>query len=204
MKNLPIKLDTFGFVKRETCNGITVKYKCGRDFLYYVLTYYFPSKFNKNFNNPEQIDKSGFFGLHISVSFAWTMLQFIRMPKFLMKNGLALNINKRKVTSYFNFIKAMIFSRISYDKAVELIEKNVNNGNAVGLDLALRFQGLEDHIMFVYGYDENNFYVFDTNKIPKLQYEKITDDERFIMRVSKGTVRKRWKLFSRVWELNKV
>ncbi len=204
MKNLPIDIDTFGFVQRESHNGVTVKYKCGRDFLYYALSYYFPSKFNRSFNNPEQIDKKGTFGFSVSTSFAWTMLQFIRMPKFLMENKLALSINQKKVSNYLGFIKAMIFSRISYDKAVRLIEKKVNEGNVVGLDLALRFQGLEDHILFVYGYDEKDFYVFDTNKIPKLEYEKITEDERFIMKVSRDTVKKRWKMFSRVWEVSKL
>ena len=204
MKKLPINLDTFGFVQRETHNGVTVKYKCGRDFLYYALSYYFPTKFNINVNNPEQIDKKGVFGLSVSSLFAWTMLQFIRMPKFLMENKIVLNINQKKVSNYFDFIKAMIFSRMSYDNAVRLIEKNVDEGNAVGLDLALRFQGLEDHIMFVYGYDEDNLYVFDTNKIPVLEYEKMTSDEKFIMKLPRNVIKSRWKKFSRVWEIFKL
>lgn len=204
MKNLPINLDTFGFVKREACNGVTVKYKCGRDFLYYALSYYFPSKFNKNVNSPEQIDKKRIFGFPVPTLFAWTMLQFIRIPKFLMENKLVLSLNQRKVYNYFDFIKAMMFSRISYDKAIMLIEKNIDNGSAVGLDLALRFEGLEDHVLFVYSYDENDFYVFDTNKVPRLEYEKITEDGRFIMRISRDTVKKRWKMFSRVWEVSKL
>lgn len=121
-----------------------------------------------------------------------------------MENKLVLSLNQRKVYNYFDFIKAMMFSRISYDKAIMLIEKNIDNGSAVGLDLALRFEGLEDHVLFVYSYDENDFYVFDTNKVPRLEYEKITEDGRFIMRISRDTVKKRWKMFSRVWEVSKL
>lgn len=204
MKHLPINLDTFGFVQRESNNGVTVKYKCGRDFLYYALSYYFPSKFNKNINNPEEIDKKSIFGIYVPASFAWTMFQFIRMPKFLTENKISLAINQKKITNYYSFINEMLFSRISHDKAVELIEKNIDNENAVGLDLALRFKGLEDHIMFVYGYDKDNFYIFDTNKVPRLEYEKITDDERFVMKLPRSIVKSRWKTFSRVWEVSRL
>lgn len=204
MKNLLINLDTFGFVQREKHNGVIVKYKCGRDFLYYALSYYFPSKFNREVNSPQQIDQQKVFGFRVPTAFAWTMFQFIKMPKFLRENDLALCINKKKISTYFGFIRAMLFSRISIEEAMSLIEHNINHGTAVGLDLALRFQGLEDHIMFVYGYDEDNLYVFDTNKIPVLEYEKITDDEKFIMKLPRRIIKSRWKKFSRVWEVHKL
>ena len=51
-----------------------------------------------------------------------------------------------------------------------------------------------------------NFYVFDTQKVKKLEYEKITskDDERFIMKLSKDIIRKRWTRFGRVWTIAPV
>jgi hypothetical protein len=204
MINLPININTFGFVHREKCNGVSVRYKCGRDFLYYALNYYIPSKFNQDINNPKQIEKERLFGLPISPPFAWAMLQFIKIPKLLKKYSLDLKINKRKIGSFWSFIVAMILSRISHDNAINIIEQNINDGLAVGLDIALRFHGLEDHIMFVYGYDTDNFYVFDTNKIPKLEYEKITDDDKFIMKLPRSVVRVRWKKFSRVWEVGRI
>lgn len=204
MTNLPINLNTFGFVEREKINGISVKYKCGRDFIYYALNYYIPSEFNQTTNNPEQIDKKNIFGFPVSTMFAWTMLQFVKMPRLLKNHSLTLSINKIDIENYFDFIRAMIFSRIKHDDAIKMIEHNINCGNAVGIDIALRFQGLEDHIMFVYGYDDDNFYVFDTNKIPKLEYEKITDDEKFIMKLPRKIVKERWKKFSRVWVVQKL
>jgi hypothetical protein len=203
MKNLPINLNTFGFVQREKLGNVTIKYKCGRDFVYYALNYYFPSEFNQNVNNPKQIDRENIFGLSVPTAFSWSMLQFVKMPRLLNKYLLILRINKRKVDSFWNFIVAMIFSRISHDKAINLIENSIDRGNVVGVDIALRFQGLEDHIMFVYGYDEDNLYVFDTNKIPVLEYEKITDDEKFIMKLPRRVIKERWKKFSRVWEISK-
>ncbi len=203
MKNLPINLNTFGFVQREKLGNVTIKYKCGRDFVYYALNYYFSSEFNQNVNNPKQIDRENIFGLSVPTAFSWSMLQFVKMPRLLNKYLLILRINKRKVDSFWNFIVAMIFSRISHDKAINLIENSIDRGNVVGVDIALRFQGLEDHIMFVYGYDEDNLYVFDTNKIPVLEYEKITDDEKFIMKLPRRVIKERWKKFSRVWEISK-
>jgi len=42
--SLPTNLDKFGFVEREKKNGKLVKNRCGRDFLYYTLHYYFPQR----------------------------------------------------------------------------------------------------------------------------------------------------------------
>ena len=84
---------------------------------------------------------------------------------------------------------------------MKLVENEIKKGEVVGLDIAMFFGGLLDHILFVYGYDKSYFYVFDTRKVPLIQYEKITNDERFIMRISIDEVKKRWKRFSRVWEV---
>ncbi len=74
MEHLPLDIKNFGFVQREICNGITVKYKCGRDFLYYALHFLLPSKFNPETNNPQEIDRNHFFGLTVPVWLAWTQL----------------------------------------------------------------------------------------------------------------------------------
>ena len=79
MTYLLININTFGFVHREKCKGVSVKYKCGRDFLYYALNYYVPSEFNQHINNPEQIEKKRLFGFSVPATLAWTMLPFILM-----------------------------------------------------------------------------------------------------------------------------
>jgi len=46
MKTLPLSLEKIGFVQREKKkDGSTVIYRCGRDFFYYALHFYFPEKF---------------------------------------------------------------------------------------------------------------------------------------------------------------
>ncbi len=204
MSYLPINLDTFGFVIREKRNGLSVKYKCGRDFLYYALHYYFPKKFNQGCNNPVEIETKRLFGSPVPAYFSWTQIQFYKLPRFLKENSLTLKINKQMIESFSDFVRAILFSRISHDEAVDIIERGVSKGNVVGVDIALRFEGLEDHVLFVYGFDEKDFYVFDTHKVPLLKYEKITDDDRYVMRLSRDEVRKRWKIFSRVWEVNLI
>lgn len=203
MTNLPINLETFGFVQREKHDGITVRNKCGRDFLYYALHYLLPEKFNPNLNNPVQIDSSNLFGINfkgrLSILFAWTQLQFYKMPIFLKSLGIHLEINKVKISSFWKLVQALLFSRINYIEAIKLIQNNVDDGKVTGVDLALKYGGLLDHIMFVYGYDEENLYIFDTNKIPNLEYVKMTEDDRFYMRLSKAVIKQRWKRWSRVW-----
>ena len=204
MFHLPLDIEKFGFVQREICNGLTVKYKCGRDFLYYALHYLLPSQFNPQLNNPQEIDKNRYFGLTVPVWLAWTQLQFYKMPAFLKRHSLELRINSIRITNSLKFVYAMLFSKITYENAMQKIEDDVTNGLASGVDLALRWQGLEDHVLFVYGYDEENLYVFDTNKVTGLEYEKLTGDNRFYMKLPKSVIKKRWKTFSRVWEVRKT
>ena len=45
MKTLFIDLPTFPFYTRERNLGKAVKNRCGRDFLYHALAYYFPEQF---------------------------------------------------------------------------------------------------------------------------------------------------------------
>lgn len=205
MINLPIDLNSFGFVQREKNNGSIVKNKCGRDFLYYVLHYLLPTRFNANFNNPEQIESRRLFGFSVPPSyFSWTQLQFYNLPVFLKENNLILKINKRVIYSFLDFISAILFSRISYNEAINIIETNIKNGKVIGIDIGLKFYGLMDHVMFVYGFDEEYLYVFDTHKVPYLEYEKTTNDARYIMKLSRIEAKKRWTRFGRVWEIINV
>jgi hypothetical protein len=203
MINLPIDLDKFGFVEREKMNGVFVKYKCGRDFIYYALHFFLPSVFNAQSNNPTEIDKGGLFGVSLPFWGAWTQLQFLTTPALLRKYDLQLRINKRDINTFFDFVSAILFSKMEYSKAVSLMEQSVSSGHVVGMDIALRFSGLEDHVMFVYGYDEMYWYVFDTHEVKGLGYEKMTNDTRYLMKISRDEVQSRWRRFSRVWEVSK-
>jgi hypothetical protein len=201
--HLPIDINAFGFVEREIVNNVTIKYKCGRDFFYYALNYFMPKEFNKNQNFPTEIENKKLFGLSVPTMFAWTMLQFYKVPKLFKEYSLRLSINNKKINTFFDFVSAMIFSRISFNDAIQAVKQNISEGNVVGVDIALRLQGLEDHIMFVYGYNDNELYVFDTNKIPKLEYDRLTNDDRFIMKLPIDIIKKRWKMFSRIWIIAK-
>ena len=159
MIHLPINLETFGFVQREKNNGVTVIYKCQRDFLYYALHYFFPALFNQENNNPKQIEEKGLFGLPVPYLLAWTNFQVYKVPSILKKYSLHLFINKREIRSYIGLVFSLLFSRISYEEAIEIVEKDIQEHNVVAIDIAFKFQGLEDHILFVYGYDEYNLHL---------------------------------------------
>ncbi len=205
MIHLPINLDTFGFVQREKNKGISVRNKCGRDFLYYALHYYAPQQFNQNINNPEQIDSKKLFGVNFkgaySALFAWTQIQFFKLPMFLKSLGFRLEVNKLKVNNFFKLVYVLLFSRMKYEDGIKMIESRVDTGKVSGVDIALKFGGLLDHVMFVYGYDEENLYVFDTHQLSMLEYEKLTPDNRFYMKLPKVIIQKRWKRWSRVWSI---
>lgn len=204
MNHLPLNLEKFGFVEREKRNDQTVRNKCGRDFLYYSLHHLAPSRFNPKLNDPVEIDRKKLFGIPVPTWLAWTQVQFMKVPALLKQNNLELRINNIMVRSFLGFIYAILFSEISYEDAIRKIEGNVNKGMVSGVDLALGWQGLVDHVLFVHGYDEENLYVFDTHQIPKLEYEKLTSDYRYYMRLPKVIVKNRWKRFSRVWEVRRV
>lgn len=205
MIHLPLFIDTFGFVEREKCHGEFVKYKCGRDFLYYTFHFFLPDLFNQYLNNPEEIDRKRLFGMPMFAMCAWTQLQFCSVPKVLKQYGLHLRINKKGINTFFDFFTAILFSKIQYTEAVSLMEKSIASGVVVGMDIAMRFAGLEDHVVFVYGYDSEYWYVFDTHVVDGLGYEKMMDGKRYYMRISRDEVRRRWKRFSRVWEVsNKI
>ena len=205
MKTLQIDLDTFDFVEREYVKGKIVRNKCGRDFLYYALHYYFPLKFNKNTNCPIEIDKNRIFGFPVHAVFAWSMIQFYKVPVLCKELNLDLSINRKKIRNFFDFIIAIISpnGRSAEDAIIE-VEKGIDEGSVVGIDIAYGLFGLVDHVMFIYGYDEEFLYTFDTHIVKGLEYEKITDDNRYIMKIHKDIMKKRWTHFGRVWIINKI
>lgn len=203
-----VDLDTFGFVEREQQNGKRLANQCGRDFLYYVLNYYFPQLHNKFHLNPKEISKSGLFG------FSWlpiwlipTGLTFKKVPRYLKSFSLQLIINDRKINTYFDFLLSILpIRQMSFEAGIRKIEQSINDGCAVGVDIALALFGMVDHVMFVYGYDDENFYIFDTHQTRILEYEKLTPeaDKRFIMKLPKSIIKKRWTIFSRIWIVCRV
>jgi len=206
--HLPLNLQTFSFVNREKVAGKTLPNQCGRDFFYYALTYYFPDIYSAEAINPERIRESGLFGARLlSPWLIWTGLTFRKVPKLLLSLNLYFSINGRVVRSYADFIFCLLpFNPWSYEKGIAEIEKLVDAGVVVGVDISMAVWGLVDHIMFVYGYDDDNLYVFDSHQAPGLEYEKITPDSdpRYIMRLPKNVVKKRWTIFNRVWVVGKM
>mgnify|MGYP001563593309 CR=1 FL=1 len=204
MKTLPINLNTFDFFEREYINGKKVLNKCGRDFLYYSLHYYFPDKFNKNINNPLLIDKNKIFGFPVKAGFAWLMIQFFKVPALFKELGLSLSINGKQVKTFGNFVTSIISpNKKSAEEAMREVEKVIDIGSVAGIDISVSLWGLIDHVIFVYGYDENNLYVFDTHKVSGLEYEKVTEDNKYIMKISKDIIKKRWTRFGRIWVVKK-
>jgi hypothetical protein len=198
MKNLSVDLETFGFVERESKNGRKVKNKCGRDFLYYALNYYYPDKFNSAINNPVIIDRNRIFGLPVKENLSWAMIQFYKVPKLFQSLGLDFSINGRKIKSFPCFLLSIIKPTDKLaEEAIGEIEKIIDSNSVAGVDISI--YGLINHVIFVYGYDHENFYVFETQQIPILEYEKITQDNKYIMRLPKDIIKKRWTMFGRVW-----
>lgn len=202
MNTLPTTLDNIGFIEREGHDGKVVTNRCGRDFLYYALHYHFPDTFNPQALNPLEIERQGLFGLRPPSWLMWTQLQFFRLPTYLARKGVTLQINSREITSFPALVAAILFARASYTEATENIERGIQEGRAVGVDVSLGYGGLLDHVMFVYGYDADNLYVCDTHQVPGLEYAKVTTDSRYFMKLPKTIVQKRWTRFGRVWEIH--
>jgi hypothetical protein len=196
-------LATIGFYEREKVNGRIVANKCGRDFLYYVLNYHYEADFNSTKNNPLQIDRGGLFGYPMPAALAWTQLQFSKVPNFLNNLQLELYINKKGVKSFISFIQAILFARLSYEEAMKNIESAVINNQTVGIDISLGWEGLLDHVLFVYGYDEQNLYVVDTHKVLGLEYQSV-EDSIYYYKLPKSTIKRRWTRFGRVWKVRKI
>lgn len=193
-------LQHISFYEREIKKGRLVGNKCGRDFLYYVLNYHFSYDFNVNKNNPLQIDEQRLFGLPVSAMFAWSQLQFLSLSEFLVSRGLILKINDRTVSGFLSFVSSILFSRMTYQKGIESIELAIRSDITVGVDISLGWGGLLDHVLFVYGYDEHNLYVFDTHKVCGLEYVSLVPGCNYF-KLPKSVIKNRWTRFGRVWQI---
>lgn len=205
MKTLSRNVSEIGFFERKKVNGKYVINKCGRDFLYYALNFYRPNLFNSTTNNPNEVDKKKLFGTPLPTWLAWTMIPLARAPKFFKSQGLQVVINEKKVSSFIGLLDAILFSRKSYVDAIQNIEQCVDGNIACGIDLSIGLGGLWDHIVFVYGYDEESLYICDTHTalVEKLHYEKMPEGV-FLFKLSKSEIKKRWTRFGRVWKVQKL
>ncbi|MBI2623414.1 MAG: hypothetical protein HYW65_02450 [Candidatus Liptonbacteria bacterium] len=203
MKTLKRNIDAISFFEREKYGGQYVRNKCGRDFLYYALNYYYPEKFNNTLNNPTEIDGKKLFGTPVPAWLAWTQIQFWKVPQFLRAQNLQLFINSCAITSFANFAGAILSSKTSFAEAIRGIERAVDEDTASGIDISLGMGGLLDHVVFVYGYDTENLYVVDTHKVESLGYTA-TSGNKLLFKLAKEEIQKRWTRFGRVWKVVKM
>jgi hypothetical protein len=205
MKTLQRPMDSISFAEREVQNGRPLSNKCGRDALYYVLHYHFPQKFNAHAISAREIDAKHLFGLPVPKWLAWTQIQFFTVAQFLKTQGLQLYINKHEISSYFSFVSNNLFSQLSYDEGIAIIKQCIDNNETCAVDIRIgtSWLFLLDHVMFAYGYDDENVYVFDTLTVPALEYERLSDENHFY-KLPFSVIRKRWSKFGRVWEIRKI
>lgn len=189
--------------EREKIDGKYVRNKCGRDFLFYSLHYYYPEEFNPQRNNPKDIDNLKLFGYPTPAFLAWTQVQFMNIAQVFLGKNLKISINGLVVKNFFDFVHSIVFSKMSYDLACREIELCVDSNIVSGIDISLGFFGLLDHVVFVYGYDENNFYVYDTHHVENLEYIPYRDHP-FLFILPREIVKKRWTRFGRVWRVSRA
>lgn len=197
-------LESFGFVERERRNGKQLHFKCERDFLYFALNFYSPETFNATACNPEAIDRERLFGTPVPKYLAWTQIQYFDMPAFLRRQGLVLYINNWRIDSYFDLMSALVFSRLPLSEAMHALEESIKNNVACAIDIPIDRKKfvLLDHVMFVYGYDEQYVYVLDTLTVPGLAYERVRNDLHYF-RLPRTVIETNWCLFGRVWRVEK-
>ena len=202
MRHLDIDLNTFPFYTREIIDGKVVKNRCGRDFIYYSLVYHRPDHHGQE-NNAFDLEHNKSFGVSVPAWLAWTQVQFLRVTTYLKKERLILSINGQSIFSFISFVKAILLSRVSLDKALLDIERAIDEGYAAGIDISIGMGGLLDHVMFVYGYDKENLYIFETTRTP-INYESISNTYPQVMKLPKTEIKKRWTRFGRVWNIKCV
>jgi hypothetical protein len=193
MNKLNKDLEDFNFRKRKEGE----KNKCGRDFLYYVLDFYNSGKC-KTLNS---LDRE--LGFKAPFYLAWSLIQFANIGRFLKQNNLKMTINNFKIKSFFDFFSAISYSKSSYEEAIHKIEESINKNIACGIDISIGFGGLLDHVMFVYGYDEENLYVIDAVFVEGLGYKKFSDNEH-LKKLPKKTIADRWSRFGRFWIVESI
>lgn len=198
-----------GFARREERDGKPVSFKCGRDFLYYALNFYFPERFNPSVMGPAEIDRQKLFGAPQPKYLAWTQLQFAKAPDYLKGLGLALFVNGRRIRSYPEFMLGNVLggllAPVSFERAMREIERCVDENIACGVDLPVgkKWMLFLDHVMFVHGYDDDSLYVLDTLKVPLVPYERMRDDVHYY-RLPRKAIRERWSSLGRVWRVEKT
>lgn len=208
---LSIDPSKFMFQQREINKktGAPIPNKCGRDFLFYVLHFYYPAVILQLYltekrGGPQALESRSRLGGKLPHWLAWTGLQFVNMPRYLRSLGLNLYINNRSIVSFPSFMVAMLHSRpVSFDTALECTTSSLHNGEAVGIDLV---RGLYDHIMFVGGYDKENLYICDTHRVPGLGYVHVGDgmpSESYFMRFPFKEIESRWNTRCRLWRVTK-
>lgn len=205
--SMPVDIETFGFFHREYHYGREIQNRCMRDFLCYALEYYVPEQFGPNSLSPKIIEKKNLFGWKLPENFMWTGLHLKHVPLLLSSYGLKLFINKKPVRTWWACFSSLVNpSPLSADKAISMLEHYVDSGKPSAIDLTLKHYGVDDHVMFVFAYDDNNFYVFDTHYVDDIGYTKITEqnDRRLIMRLSKEKVKEKWTRRARVWVVEQV
>jgi hypothetical protein len=203
VKTLKKDLSEISFVEREKIRGRYVGNRCGRDFLYYAFHYLKPDIYNKSNVDHTKLGKQ--LGLTLPAYMAWTNFQFIRLENVLKEGGFKLKINNVEVGSFFTFLLTILLNISKpFEKVKNKIEENIDNNVVTGIDVSISLSGLLDHVMFVYGYDNDYYYIFDTHQSPKLNYEQVTEEYPFLMKIKKDEVKKRWKMFSRIWEVEKI
>jgi len=178
MKTLQKEISDFHFHEREKVKKKYVSNKSGRDFLFYSMEAYSANKFE----DLKSMDTS--LGTRVPSFFAWSLFQFSKIGKFLKGNNLKLEINNKEVNNFMNFFNAISYSKIKYEEAIEKIEESIDNNISCGIDVSIGLGGLLDHVMFVFGYDEENLYIIDTHFVEDLGYMK-TDYGEFVMRLPK-------------------
>lgn len=205
MKTLNKGINQIDWVGREQRKGKTVSNKCGRDFLYLALNYLYPEKYNPETNSPVLIETRRLFGFPVPPYLAWTQIQFFNLAGFLKKENIELKINDKKINSYLSFVWGNLFSKISYTEALDKIEKCIDKDIPCAVDISIAggIMVLLDHVMFVYGYDEENLYVIDSHTVKNVGYELI-DEKAHLYKLSKSIIRSRWSKFGRVWEMRVI
>lgn len=198
MKTFNRTAQSFSVPMRETINGKYAANKCGRDFLYLALHFYHPAVFSAETLNPQDIDRQGLLGTPVPAWLSWTQVQFKRTAEFLGRYGLTLRINDHKISGYWSFVCAILFSRKDVDIALSQIYAAIDAGKVAGIDISLGLGGLLDHVLFVYGYDDENLYVFDTHTILGLEYIQTTIRPQ-LYKLPNNIIRSRWTRFGRVW-----
>lgn len=192
---------SYSFVSRERRGGRLLANKCGRDFLYYALQHYYPERFNAEVVVPAELEAAGFFGYPVPSWLAWSQVQYWRTPARLAELGLFWQINDRTVRGPSSLAWALLGTPLSYEAAVTRIEAGVAANEAIGIDIALGWGGLLDHVLFVHGFDAEAFYVFDTHEVAGLEYEPIEPQAYY--RLPRQVAAQRWTRCGRVWRIGR-